>query len=63
MSTRGLFYLGFQTQPDPSNRYRKESNKDGYYPCKLVMTTKLTDLTKIKTKTLVDEMNVLAENK
>lgn len=56
------FYLGFQNQADPSNRYGKEPNDSGYYPCKLVMTTNLTDLTNAKTKTLVDEMNVLAEN-
>lgn len=37
------YWIGFQHQPDPSNRYGQD-NRDDYYPCKLVAEFKLSDI-------------------
>ena len=37
------FWVGFQTSPDPDNRYGTKKSASGYYPCKLIKTWPLND--------------------
>ena len=54
------FWKGWQTKPQPGNRYGEESDRDGYYPCRLV---KMFDLPIVESdiQSVVDEMNRVSE--
>lgn len=58
------FWLGFQNEPDPNNRYGAEIYHDyseDYYPCKLVGEFKLSDISTHNVDEFIDMMKRCAD--
>ena len=53
------FWLGFQREPDKTNRYGTELD-DGYYPCKFVLNISLNSIDTDSIAKWVKKMNKLA---
>ena len=52
------YWVGYQKEPDKTNRY-VNVNFDGYYPCKMLKTFNLNDIKKMNSDDIVREMIVM----
>ena len=50
------YYVGFQKEPDLSNRYGTTRSETGYYPCRLAKSFALADVRSRDTDEIIDEM-------
>jgi len=56
------FYIGFQTEPDETNRYGKTQMDTEYYPCKCIAEyplSEITDVGKAVEQMLADEQGAI----